>query len=104
MHPMDQFANIGDNVSFTCEATGGFGQFTYAWLLNGVVLMADPGHLSDVNTTTLMITNVTATDEGNYSCFVSDGNTNLTSNEATLFSKSVVRNFKVYSSIFANST
>jgi len=51
-------------------------------------LMADPGHISGVDTTSLMITSVIATDGGTYSCEGTDtGNGNITSNEATLFSK-----------------
>ena len=59
----------------------------YTWLLNGTVLMADPGHISGVNTTNVTIINVTATDGGNYSCCANDTINITTSDEATLFSK-----------------
>ena len=86
---MDQFVNVGDTVSIVCEATGDT-TIMYTWLLNGAVLMADPGHISGVNTSNLTITNVVATDWGNYSCHVTDGSTNATSNEATLFGKCIM--------------
>ena len=80
-------------------ATGGIDQIRYTWHLNGVVLMADPGHISITSSfsiTTLMITNVTATDDGNYICEATDEFLDATSNESILFGNSVVSNFKVY--------
>ena len=86
--PMDQIVGIGDNVTFTCEAPEGVAPISYRWLFNGVELMADPGHISGVTTTSLMITDVIATDGGTYSCEATDSGTGFgTSNEATLFSK-----------------
>ena len=46
--------------------------------------MNDPGHIEGVNTTTLMIVNVTVTDWGMYSCEASNIVNNVTSNEAIL--------------------
>ena len=46
--------------------------------------MNDPGHIEGVNTTTLMIVNVTVTDWGMYSCEASNIVNNVTSNGATL--------------------
>jgi len=102
-HPMDRTVDIGDNVTFTCEASGGTGPISYRWLFNGGELMADPGHISSVDTTSLMITSVIATDGGTYSCDATDtsngnlvlrqlmpadaSNSNIMSNEATLLSK-----------------
>ena len=89
--PMDQTVDIGGNVTFTCETFGGTNPITFRWLFDGAELIADPGHIavaSDFNTATLMITNVIATDGGAYSCEATDaGVGNVTSNEATLFSK-----------------
>ena len=85
---MNQTVSIGENVNLTCGASGGKDPINYRWLFNGTELMADPGHISGVTTTTLMITNVTATDGGAYSCEATDaGAGNVTSDEATLFSK-----------------
>ena len=86
--PIHQTVNIGDDANFICEASGGVIPISYRWLFNGVELMADPGHISGVTTTTLLITNVTATDGGTYSCEATDAGTgNVTSDEATLSSK-----------------
>ena len=85
---MNQTVSIGENVNFTCGASGGMDPINYRWLFNGNELMEDPGHISGVTTTTLMITNVTATDGGAYSCEATDaGAGNVTSDEATLFSE-----------------
>ena len=85
---MDQAVDIGGNVAITCEAGGGTNPLSYIWLFNDNELLADPGHISGVDTTTLMITNVTVQDGGSYSCRVIDSdNNNVTSDEATLFSK-----------------
>ena len=90
--PTDQFVVIGDNATFTCEVSSST-LVNFRWLFNGNEVMTDPGHISvtsDVNTTILMITNVTVNDGGNYSCEVTDGMAiNETSTEATLFSKCV---------------
>ncbi|XP_065894203.1 uncharacterized protein [Dysidea avara] len=84
--PMDQAVDIGGNVAITCEAGGGANPLSYIWLFNDNELLADPGHISGVDTTTLMITNVTVQDGGSYSCRVIDSdNNNVTSDEATLF-------------------
>jgi len=101
--PMDQTVNIGDNATFTCGASVNM-SVGFRWLFNGTEVMADPGHISitsDVNTTTLMITNVTINNRGNYSCEVFDSNTSttiVTSTEATLFSKCIgnLRNVNIY--------
>ena len=85
---MNETVDIGDDVNFTCEASDGIPPINYRWLFNGGDLMTDPGHISGVNTTSLMITNVIATDGGTYSCEATDSDVgNVTSNEATLYSK-----------------
>jgi len=85
---MNQTVSIGENVNFTCGASGGMDPINYRWLFNGTELMEDPGRISGVTTTTLLITNVTATDGGTYSCEATDAGTgNVTSDEATLSSK-----------------
>ena len=90
-HPMNETVAVGNDVNFTCEASDGIPPISYRWLFNGVELMADPGHISGVNTTSLMITDVVASDGGTYSCEATDSNVgNVTSNEATLYSKCLV--------------
>ena len=87
-HPTGRSVGNGDDVTFTCEASGGTGSISYRWLFNGGELMADPGHISGVDTTNLMITSVIATDGGIYNCEATDAsNGNIISNLATLLSK-----------------
>ena len=82
-HPQDELVNVSDSVNFTCEASGS-SPISYRWLYNGNYIMNDPGHIEGVNTTTLMIVNVTVTDWGMYSCEASNIVNNVTSNGATL--------------------
>ena len=82
-HPQNELVNVSDSVNFTCEASGS-SPIYYRWLYNGNYIMNDPGHIEDVNTTTLMIVNVAVTDWGVYSCEASNIVNNVTSNGATL--------------------
>ena len=82
-HPQDEIANVGDSVSFTCEASGST-PISYSWLYNGNDITDDPGHIEGANTNTLMIVKVAVTDWGMYSCVASNIVDNSTSNEATL--------------------
>ena len=82
-HPQDELANVSDSVNFACEASGS-SPIYYRWLYNGNYIMNDPGHIEGINTTTLMIVNVTVTDWGMYSCEANNIVNNDTSNEATL--------------------
>ena len=87
-HPQDELVNVSDSVNFTCEASGS-SPIYYRWLYNGNYITNDPGHIEGVNTTTLMIVNVTVTDWGMYSCEASNIVNNVTSNGATLHGKCV---------------
>ena len=58
-------ANFGDNVTLTCSARGG-PQNVFQWQTNGTDL---PGE----NQTTLQLTDIDATDGGEYTCVVSNG-------------------------------
>ena len=51
--------------------------------------MNDPGHISGVNTITLMITNVTINDGGSYTLQANDTFSDVTCDVAFLFSKCV---------------
>ena len=82
-HPQDELVSVSDSVNFTCEASGS-SPISYRWLYIGNYIMEDPGHIEGVNTTTLMIVNVTFTDWGMYSCEASNIVNDVTSNEATL--------------------
>ena len=87
-HPQDELVNVGDNATFTCEASGS-PPINYRWLYNGNDIMDDPRHLEGANTDTLMIINVLVTDWGMYSCEVTNIVNNATSNEATLHGECV---------------
>ena len=87
-HPQDELVNVSGSVNFTCEASGS-SPINYRWLYNGSYIMNDPGHIEGVNTSTLLIVNVNVTDWGLYSCEASNIVDNITSNEATLYGKSV---------------
>ena len=82
-HPQHELVDVSDSVNFTCEASGS-SPFYYRWLYNGNYIMDDPGHIEGVNTSTLMIVNVTVTDWGVYSCEASNSFNNVTSDGATL--------------------
>ena len=61
----------GNSAIFTVEATGD--GLTYQWLKDGSVLTEETGRLEGVNTETLTVLGVTFTDDGNYTCLVSNG-------------------------------
>ena len=82
-HPQYELVDISDSVNFTCEASGSLPIY-YRWLYNGNYIMDDPGHIDGINTTILMIVNVTVTDWGVYSCEASNSFDNATSDGATL--------------------
>ena len=93
-HPQDELGNVGDNVNFTCEASGSM-PISYSWLFNDTDVMNDPGHIEGANTSTLMIINVTVTDWGVYSCVASNNVDNDTSNEAILYGKHVCMYYNI---------
>ena len=86
-HPQDELV-ASDSVNFTCEASGS-PPINYRWLYNGNYIMNDPEHIESVNTTTLMIVNVTVTDWGVYTCEASNIVNKATSNGAILHSMSI---------------
>ncbi len=65
----------GDNATFTVVADGT--NPIYQWRFNG-------NDISGANADTYTITNVTASEAGNYTCYVSNSCGNVTSNVATL--------------------
>ena len=64
VNPSVLLANQTDNVTFTCGAMGGPGN-TFQWSHNGQ-------DLSGETTSTLTLTNISASDDGNYTCTVSN--------------------------------
>jgi hypothetical protein len=75
--PFDQAISLGQNTSFTIEATG-TGPFSYQWMKDGVALTYQTN-------ASLVITNAQSNAVGYYSCAVTDANSNsVTSSNAAL--------------------
>ena len=83
MHPQNATQIEGDNVTFTCNATGNPAP-TFRWTRNGSVLTTDSriSLLSDGKH--LTITNVTREDSGQYVCEATNNVTTVPSDSATL--------------------
>ena len=81
--PVDQTdVTPGSNVSFSVTATG-TKLLIYQWQKDGVNL-SDGGSITGATTTTLTITGVTLSNEGDYRCVVTNSAGTDTSNTATL--------------------
>ena len=75
--PFDQSISLGQNTSFTIEATG-TGPFSYQWLKDGMAL-------TNQTNASLVVTNAQSNAVGYYSCTVTDANSNsVTSSNAAL--------------------
>ena len=83
MHPQNKTKVEGDNVTFTCNATGNSAP-TFRWTKDGSVLTAGSriSLLSDRKQ--LTITNVTREDSGQYVCEATNNVRTVPSNSATL--------------------
>ena len=81
-----QFTNIvfypGDSFSLEVIASGA-GPISYQWQKNGTNL-SDGGNLSGANAATLLLTNATAADVGNYTVIVSNAANSITSSNAVV--------------------
>lgn len=71
----------GRTITFMVEATGS--ELTYQWQRNGGNL-TNGARYSGTTTATLTVMNVMEADEGSYTCVVTDGVNNDTSNAAQL--------------------
>ena len=62
-------ALTGETIMINCTATRGE-SITFSWQKNGKVLPNEPNYsiIQSKNSTTLIITNVTAVDQGSYNC------------------------------------
>ena len=67
----DQYTQVGGNVIFTCMSDS---SFNYTWQYNGFTIFDEPGHITGANSSSLVITNVTATDWGTYQCIATHRN------------------------------
>ncbi len=91
--PVSLNANSGDNVQFTVSATGS--NLTYQWKKDGANIN-NGGNISGATTSSLTITSVTTSDQGDYTCQVSGDCGTLTSNAATLSVIVSVNDIKTY--------
>lgn len=73
---VDQFTQVGGDVTFTCVDDLDFNNYT--WQYNDVTITDEPGHISGVNTSELMITDVSPTEWGTYRCIATSSSFNTT--------------------------
>ena len=81
-HPTGGLFNLGDTVQLTAAANGNNG-FVYQWKKAGVPL-SNNARYSGVNTATLTITNIAASNAGDYTVTATTPATSATSNAATV--------------------
>jgi len=83
VHPLRQAGFEGEAVTFELGASGP-PPLEYQWLKNGVEIQDDPGKVSGAQSTSLTVSQLSLSDEGDYSCRVSNGSQSVVSNEAEL--------------------
>ena len=83
MHPQNATKIEGDNVTFTCNATGNPAP-TFRWTKNGSVLRTGSRISLLSHGKHLTITNVTREDSGQYVCEATNNVTTVPSDSATL--------------------
>ena len=95
VHPQNATQIEGDNVTFTCNATGNPAP-TFRWTKIGSVLTTDSriSLLSDGKH--LTITNVTREDSGQYVCEATNNVTTVSSDSATLNVKCKITYYNYY--------
>ena len=83
LHPKNKTKTEGDNVTFTCNATGNPSP-TFRWTKNGSVLTAGSRISLSSGDKQFTITNVIRGDSGQYVCEATNDVTTVQSNSATL--------------------
>ena len=83
MHPQNETKIEGDNVTFTCNATGNSAP-TLNWTKDGSLLTTGSRISLSSDGKQLNITNLTREDSGRYVCEATDNVTTVLSNSATL--------------------
>ena len=91
MHPQNATKIEGDNVTFTCNATGNPAP-TFRWTRNGSVLTTG----LSLDGKQLTITNVTREDSGQYVCEATNNVTTVASDSATLNVKCKITYYNYY--------
>ena len=82
-HPQNETKIEGDNVSFTCNATGNPAPI-FRWTKNGSVLTTGSRISLSSDGKQLTLTNVTREDSGQYVCEATNNVTTVPSDSATL--------------------
>lgn len=83
--PVDVYADLGDNISFTVSGSGTPRPITYQWY-SGSLVMGDGGQISGSNGPVLYITNITFANQATYSVRAHNAATKgLTSSVAHLY-------------------
>ena len=93
MHPQNKTKVEGDNVTFTCNATG---YSAFNWTKDGSVLTAGSKISLSSDRKQLTITNVTREDSGQYVCEATNNVTTVQSNSATLNVKCKITYYNYY--------
>ena len=101
MHPQNETKTEGDNVTFTCNATGNPAP-TFRWSKNGSVLTAGSRISLSLDRKQLTIKNVTREDSGQYVCEATNSVTTVQSNSATLNVKCKIFYYNYYLIIAKN--
>ena len=83
VHPQNETKTEGDNVTFTCNATGNPAP-TFRWTKNGSVLTTGSRISLSSDDKQLTLTNVTREDSGQYVCEATNNVTTVPSDSATL--------------------
>ena len=78
-HPSSQSVDLTQTATFTCNATGY--DVIYQWTVGSGSF---PNKVTDINSNTLVISNVRSSDDNTYTCVASNEGGNVSSNAAQL--------------------
>ena len=95
LHPQNATKIEGDNVTFTCNATGNPAP-TFRWTKNGSVLTTGSRIRLSSDGKQLTLTNVTREDSGQYVCEATNNVTTVASDSATLNVKCKITYYNYY--------